>query len=134
MSDLLQIVSRLEESGGTLLLNGDRILYSVPKGNPEAQSLLAELRKHRERVMELLQQRDANQHEWPPESFEAERRFGQAHAKLFPFLGRKVRTPAGSGTLIQVFADRVTVVLDTELSRCTFLRPTEIEPVSWELP
>ena len=71
---------------------------------------------------------------WPPVSLDAERRFLQPHAKLFPFLGRKVRTPAGTGTLLQVLAERVTVVLDSEVSRCSFFRPTEIEPVSWELP
>src|SRR5713101_2033339 len=32
---------------------------------------------------------------WPPESIIAERRFAQPHAKLFPFIGRKVRTPGG---------------------------------------
>jgi len=69
---------------------------------------------------------------WPRASLDAERRCGQPHAKLFPFLGRKVRTPAGPGTLLQVFADRVTVLLDSELSKCSFFSPTEIEPVSWE--
>jgi hypothetical protein len=70
--------------------------------------------------------------DWPSKSLDVERRFGQPHAKLFPFIGRKVRTPGGPGALIQVFADRVTVVLDSELSRCTSFRPAEIEPVSWE--
>jgi len=69
---------------------------------------------------------------WPPASLDAERRFGQPHAKLFPFLGRKVRTPAGPGTLLQVFSERVTVLLDSELTHCSFFRPAEIEPVSWE--
>lgn len=59
---------------------------------------------------------------------------GPAHAKLFPFLGRKVRTPAGSGVLLQVFAERVTVLLDSELDRCSFFQPAEVEPVNWELP
>jgi hypothetical protein len=71
--------------------------------------------------------------DWPTESLDAERRFGQPHARLFPFIGRKVRTSAGVGTLLQVFAERVTVVLDSELSRCAFFRPAEIEPISWEL-
>lgn len=132
MTDLLQIVSRLEQSGGTLVLAGDRIRYSVPSGDIEALSWLAELRKHRERVMKLLRQREANESNWPPASPDAERRFGQPHARLFPSLGRKVRTPGGSGTLLQVFADRVTVLLDTELSRCSFFLPGEIESVSWE--
>lgn len=65
-----------------------------------------------------------------PLSLGAERRFGQPHARLFPSLGRKVRTPNGPGTLLQVFADRVMVLLDSELSKCSFFRPGEIEPVS----
>jgi hypothetical protein len=69
---------------------------------------------------------------WPSASLDAERRFGQPHAKLFPFIGCKVRTPAGVGMLVQVFAERVTVLLDSELSRCSLFRPTEIEPVSSE--
>jgi hypothetical protein len=72
------------------------------------------------------------QQNWPPTSLDALRRFGQPHAKLFPFIGRKVRTPRGPGTLIQVFEDGATVVLDSELSRCSFFVPGEIKPVSWE--
>ena len=70
---------------------------------------------------------------WPTASLRAEQRFGQPHAKLFPFIGRKVRTPTGPGILLQVFAGRVTVLLDSELSRCSFFRPLDIEPVSWEV-
>jgi hypothetical protein len=75
----------------------------------------------------------AEQRGWPPVSLDAERRFGRPHAKLFPFIGRKVRTPTGTGTLLQVFSDRATVLLDSELSRCSFFSPGQIEPVSWEL-
>jgi ElaB/YqjD/DUF883 family membrane-anchored ribosome-binding protein len=57
LSDLIQIVSRLEQSGGTLALDGNRIKYAIPKGSREAQELLAELRKHRDGVTELLRQR-----------------------------------------------------------------------------
>jgi hypothetical protein len=53
--------------------------------------------------------------------------------KLLPFIGRKVRTPAGSGTLLQVFAERVTV-LEANLDKCASFKPAEVEPVSWELP
>jgi hypothetical protein len=72
--------------------------------------------------------------EWPKESLDALRRFAQPHAKLFPFIGRKVRTPRGAGTLIQVFAHRAAVVLEGQLEHCDFFRPDEIEPASWELP
>jgi hypothetical protein len=70
---------------------------------------------------------------WPAASLNAEQRFAQPHAKLFPFIGRKVRTPSGVGTLIQVFAKRVTVLLDSELGRCSFFPPAIIQPVSWDL-
>ena len=44
---------------------------------------------------------------WPPASVEAERRFGQVHARLFPFLkkGALVWSPFGVGQLVQCFAD-----------------------------
>lgn len=60
-------------------------------------------------------------------------RFGAPHAWFFPFLGRKVRTPLGPGTLIQVFAEKVTVLLDTDLSRCTVFTPREIAPCDWSI-
>lgn len=74
----------------------------------------------------------ARQPSWSATSLRVEDRFAQSHARLFPLIGRKVRTPAGLGTLVQVFAHRVTVLLDAELSRCAVFRPVEIEPVSWE--
>jgi hypothetical protein len=71
--------------------------------------------------------------EWPEESLDAARRFAQPHAKLFPFIGRKVRTPQGTGTLVQVFANRVAVVLESQLEHCAFFQPDDIEPVTWEI-
>jgi hypothetical protein len=131
MTDVLQIVSRLEQAGGTLSLNGDRIKYAVPKGSQEAHELLSELREHRERVAELLRLRAGELgKDWPPESRDTVRRFGQSHARLFPFIGRKVRTPEGPGTLLQVFADRVTVLLDSEVSNCAVFKSREIEPAN----
>jgi hypothetical protein len=119
------MVSRLEKGGGALVLDGDRIKYSVPKGSNEAQELLAELRKHREEVQELLRQRAI--------SGGAESRFRQPHAKLFPFIGRKVRTSSGPGVLLQAFADRVTVLLDSELSKCAVFAPQEVAPCDWSV-
>jgi hypothetical protein len=69
---------------------------------------------------------------WPPESEAAIKRFhGQLHARLFPFIGHKVRTPQGPGTLLQVFEDRATVLLDSERDgACVRFLPCEISPVA----
>jgi len=103
VSDVQQLISRLEQAGGTLALKGDRIRYAVPKGNPEVLGLLAELRAHREAVMVLLLNRAA---------VESERRFAQPHARLFPFIGRRVWTPSGAGLLLAVHADQCEVLPD----------------------
>jgi len=69
---------------------------------------------------------------WPPESLEAQAKFGAPYARLFPFIGRKVRTPDGPGVLHQVFRERCAVALDAEALRYLhFFLPAEIEPVSW---
>jgi hypothetical protein len=69
---------------------------------------------------------------WPPERPGPERKFGAPHARLFPFIGRKVRTPQGAGVLLQVFRGRCGVVLDMEAGQyMRFFPLAEIEPISW---
>jgi hypothetical protein len=129
LSELLQVVSRLEQTGGRLRLDGDCIRYSVPSGNPEVPGLLAELRRRREEVAELLRRRVTS----PSEPYETERRSCQPHGKLFSFIGRKVRTPEGPGTLLQVFADRATVLLDSERDQaCVRFPPSQVIPAAPE--
>jgi hypothetical protein len=57
MSDLFQVVLRLEEVGGRLILDGDRIRYAIPKENREAPGLLAKLRDRRAEVAAFLKVR-----------------------------------------------------------------------------
>jgi len=146
------LVAALEQGGVRLRIEGDRLKLEAPADKVPSPETIAGLRENKSAVVEYLRGRSQPRGiqfssfpdpigwkteklgGWPHESFESERRFGQPHAKLFPFLGRKVRTPGGPGTLIQVFADRVTVLLDAELSQCSFFRPVEIEPLNWELP
>ncbi|MBE3598482.1 MAG: hypothetical protein IMX02_06685 [Limnochordaceae bacterium] len=64
--------------------NAIRVIGSRDAPSPE---LIDTLQAHNVAVPELLA--------WPPASWEAEARYGVPHARLYPFLGRKVRTPAG---------------------------------------
>ena len=125
MSHVLETISRIEELGGRLTVDGGRVRYRVPKGKPEVQPLLAELRNHREEVVNLLRQRELP---WPPACLDAERRFGHSSARLYPYLGRQVRTPRGTGQLVQVFTDWATVLLNGA-DRLSSFTPEEIWPL-----
>jgi len=50
-------------------------------------------------------------------------------ARLYPFLGREVKTPSGIGKLVQVFERRATVVFSGE-GKAGFFRPWEVFPRS----
>jgi len=142
------LVAALEQEGIRLRVEGGRLKLEAPSNKVPSPDTIAGLRENKAAVVEYLLGRSQfpeiqfpslpNPRGWETgklekgPSFDAERRFAQPHARLFPFLGRKVRTPSGPGTLLQVFADRVTVVLDSELSRCSFFVPAQIEPVAQE--
>jgi hypothetical protein len=135
MNDVLEIVLELERVGGTLSLSGDRVEYTIPRESHKAHDLLLELRSQRDTVAEVLRSRRKQKaQDLLPASSDRMSRFGHEYVWLFPYIGRKVRTPRGSGTLLQVFADRATVVLDCQLLECALFEPTEIDPVSWEVP
>ena len=59
MSTTANPIDRLQELGGELFLQGGFIRYRVPKGNPEAHELLAEIRKDRQAFIALLQDRES---------------------------------------------------------------------------
>jgi hypothetical protein len=128
----VEAIETLESAGGAVRLDGESVKVKLPTDYPDVAWLLAELRKHRNEVTALLRQRGARQRNLVQDGLDSERRFGQPHAKLFTFIGRKVRTPEGPGTLIQVYAERVRVLLDAERDKCSFFKPSQIEPVSTE--
>jgi hypothetical protein len=66
---------------------------------------------------------------WPPESLDADRRFGRWHARLYPFIGRTVSTPRGAGRLVQIFPKRASVILPAEEQIGVFL-PAELRPLA----
>jgi len=57
MSGLPAVVSRLEEVGGRLLLDGDRIRYSIPKGSANARALLEIVRMEKQAIVAYLRSR-----------------------------------------------------------------------------
>jgi hypothetical protein len=81
---------------------------------------------------------------WPKSCLESERLFGQPHARLFPLVpcdnypdaptGR-VMTLNGPGRLLQVFAERAAVVLDTgPQDAMVFLHPSQVWPAAQTSP
>jgi hypothetical protein len=59
MSTTANPIDRLQELGGELFLQDGFIRYRVPKGNPEARELLAEIRKDRQAFIALLRDRES---------------------------------------------------------------------------
>lgn len=62
---------------------------------------------------------------WPPECLASERLYGVRSARLYPLLGRRVTTPAGTGVLLQVFSSRVAVLVDGAVLH---FKPEEVRP------
>ena len=52
---LSKLISQIEEKGGLLLLDEDRILYFVPNEDAQTRAILDELRGRREEVKQLIQ-------------------------------------------------------------------------------
>lgn len=116
MTDCLR---RLRQLGYRVGFDGHAIHYRyIGLGSPpenEARALLDELRRQKATVLEILRQEaDAG---WPPESYEAEARFGVPEARLYPLLNHMVLTPEGPGRLLQVLAPEAVVALAHEPER-----------------
>jgi hypothetical protein len=145
------LVAELEQGGVCLRAEGERLKLQAPADKMPSPETIAGLRQNKAAVLEYLRERGQPREiqfvslpepilrktdkleTWRPESLDAELRFGQPHARLFPFIGRKVRTPSGPGTLLQVFADRATVLLDSERDQgCVRFLPHEVIPVAPE--
>jgi TubC N-terminal docking domain len=131
MSAAHSILTEITRRGIAVRVDGETLRFKPRLALDD--DLVERIKEHKAEIIRAVVTEGSDQiFHSSTESLAAERRFGQSHAKLFPFLGRKVRTPKGSGTLIQVFAERVTVLLDSERDKCSFFNPTQIEPVSVE--
>lgn len=118
-----ELLDTLRRSGVKVTVNGDRLRVAAPQGvvTPEIRRQLSE------RKPELIAELSRGP-SWPAESREAERRFGTPEARLYPFLGKEVDTAVGSGWLLQVFPERVAVILHSCADEVTYLLPAEVRP------
>ncbi len=61
------------------------------------------------------------------EMWHSQQRFGHKAARLYPLVGRKVRTTEGPGKLWQVLARRAGVVLDNDPKSVTFVSVEDVK-------
>jgi len=128
-----ELLETLRRSGVEIATDGERLRVSAPRG-VVTEEIRRTLVAHKPELLAEL----AGETVWPPECLDTERRFRVPYARLFPLLGGPVTTPAGPGTLLQVFADRAAVRLDADPDRLTFVLPVEVRPagaaVAGDLP
>ncbi len=121
--DVGQAVETLKSLGANLSLEGEEIHIAYRCRSyelPIVRVAIAILKKHKhEAIACLSSKKDIHPVEpcWPSGSHGAVEKFGDWSARLYPFIGRTVRTPKGLGELLQVFRDRATVLLDSERIR-----------------
>ncbi|MBI4376695.1 MAG: hypothetical protein HY549_09630 [Elusimicrobia bacterium] len=124
----MRSVERLRSLGYVLYVEDGAIRYKCANSCPPAQAaeLLADIRRRKAEVLAYL---DIS---WPVESRECEAKFGQGPARLYPFLGKAVATPVGSGKLWQVGNHRVGVVLAQNPNKVTFMPWYDARPTGGE--
>lgn len=134
MNDVVLLVESIEDAGGALRLRGDKISYDVPE---ELESLIPQLRAHKEAVREVLRQRETVpkmpdgvrlitwQLKEPPVALETysivmnPHRFATVSLEQ---LGRALKTKRSTGYSVPQILDRlrqvgVTVAVESETER-----------------
>ena len=116
-----EAVHELQQRKAIRLDGHSRLEVRLPRPLPQnLEPVVQALRQHRAEAVRLLQSSA-----WPPECLAAERKFRIPAAALYPLLNHPVLTPAGTGTLLQVFDDRVAVYFKGAPGTREF-RPEEI--------
>jgi len=116
----MRAIDELRRFGYRIELDGQEIVcrfIGIGHG-PDRQRvvpLLQELKAGRAEAIAQLRREAAEG--WPPESFEAEARFGHRAARLYPLLGRRVLTPYGPGVLHQVIEARCRIAVGGDPER-----------------
>lgn len=116
----LAILTELHQRGISVEADGDTLVLKPRRALDHA--ILTRVREAKPAILKALQDT------WPPASMEAERRFGQAHAKLFPFIGKRVWTPAGTGELLAAFAEQSEILPDGA-TKTVRVRTEDVSPI-----
>jgi hypothetical protein len=140
-SPAVDAVAALERAGAELAIENGNIRVRYPLRSalgPSIKAAVALLKQNKDEAIAYLAQRPADSVSGLPTfhavTVQLERKPAHPLARLYPFLERRVRTPQGTGRLVQVFSDRAAVVLDRELvkpeseQKITFFPPADICP------
>ena len=92
----LGILTELHQRGITVAADGDTLVLKPRRALDDA--ILTRIREAKPAILKALQETDA------------ERRFGQPHARLFSLIGKRVWTPSGAGELLSVFAEQCEIL------------------------
>ncbi len=127
-------LEELERSGATVTVIGANLCVSYrcqPSAIPAVKAAIAVLKQHKSEALASLARKERvggpESQSWSPESLEAQRKFGEPSARLYPLIGLRVRTPRGTGKLLQVFVDRAAVLIDGE-NQVSSLAPVDVLP------
>ena len=139
--EIAKLVEQLEGQGVTLNFEGDRVRLRAPADHAPSPEVLESLRREKQALLAYLRARSTVELKitqkvsdarpqgpsgWSPDCIASRERFQQAHAVLFPLIGKRVQTPRGPGRLEQVFTDRCTVLLEDAPRRLAAFHPQEI--------
>ena len=122
MSTAVRLMDELLALDVNLSVEGSELVIDAPTGTL-TPAHIDNLKRHKREVLELVASKE--EVSWPQECLDSEKRFGQAHAKLFPLLGEGVWTPHGPGVLLQVFAGSTGVLLESNPDQITFLQKSD---------
>ena len=127
----MRALDELRRLGYRIQLDGENIICRfIGPGKPDREQVVPLLQELKAGKAEAVAQLRCEAAEgWPPESFEAEARYGHRTARLYPLLGQQVLTPHGPGRLRRISEIRLRLL--TEF-RCEVLldddpkRPMEL--------
>jgi TubC N-terminal docking domain len=147
MMTAAELLASLRRRGVEFVAVGDKVRWRPKAGvTTEEHGMIV---SHKAEVIEILSASNQGQSPpaqpdhwhrwdavvWPPACLEAERLFGQRHARLFPLLGHKYKPPGrvhttlGPGFLLAVSAVRTQVALqDDPKGAAAALAPWEVWP------